>query len=97
MFGERGLESAVPWKLHRLPVPQRTRRRFLRLPRVQSATSPRVQVTVRRRFDFQNDVESPVAERPYQPSEALVMANPPMPTPMPTGGRIQSEIGRAHV
>jgi hypothetical protein len=50
MFGERGLESAV--RVGTPPTsrtPKETRRRFRRLPRVQSARSPRVQVTVRRR------------------------------------------------
>jgi hypothetical protein len=39
---------------------------------------------------FQDDVESAVAEFRYQAAKALVMANPPMPTPMPIGRRSQT-------
>jgi hypothetical protein len=54
---------------------------------VTSVQLPAVNAT---RFDFQDDVESAVAEVPYQAYMALAMANPPMPTPMPIGGRSQS-------
>jgi hypothetical protein len=42
------------------------------------------------RFAFQEDGESAGAAFPYQASSTFAMANPPMPTAMPIGGRSQS-------